>query len=281
VAPEFSGEHPWRKPAPGMILDAAAELNLDLTRSWMVGDSLRDCQAGRAAGCRTILLGAAGAGQDVPSDLANGPAIDCEVEGFRQAVSLILGAVGGDKSGGKASRRVLVVAPTWVGDVVMATPALRVLRDRLPGSLIGALVKPGIDDVLAGSSFFDELHVDTRAGVMGAKRAAAKVRRGRYDTAILFTNSFSTALIARLAGIPERIGFGRDGRSMLLTQSLLSPRRVDTPPFCESTVSKRIWAPMPACEHYLRLVRRFLDDDSIALGPMTIGVSPAQKAAGA
>jgi histidinol-phosphate phosphatase family protein len=54
--PEFTREHPWRKPKPGMLLDAARELNIDLTRSWMVGNDVRDAQAGRKAGCRTIFV---------------------------------------------------------------------------------------------------------------------------------------------------------------------------------------------------------------------------------
>lgn len=45
-----------RKPAPGMLLKAAQDLDLDLARSWMVGDSLRDLQAGEAAGTRSILV---------------------------------------------------------------------------------------------------------------------------------------------------------------------------------------------------------------------------------
>lgn len=45
-----------RKPKPGMLLDAAAEFNIDLKKSWMVGDSDRDIKAGRAAGCRTIAV---------------------------------------------------------------------------------------------------------------------------------------------------------------------------------------------------------------------------------
>lgn len=45
-----------RKPEPGMLLDAAAALGLDLARSWMVGDRAGDVDAGHAAGCRTILL---------------------------------------------------------------------------------------------------------------------------------------------------------------------------------------------------------------------------------
>jgi D-glycero-D-manno-heptose 1,7-bisphosphate phosphatase len=49
-----------RKPKPGLLLRAAAELDLDLSRSWMIGDSATDVQAGRAAGCRTAYLGTDG-----------------------------------------------------------------------------------------------------------------------------------------------------------------------------------------------------------------------------
>ncbi|MCF7689149.1 MAG: HAD-IIIA family hydrolase [Cephaloticoccus sp.] len=47
---------PRRKPEPGMLLEAAAALNLNLANSWMIGDRWRDIDAGHAAGCRTILL---------------------------------------------------------------------------------------------------------------------------------------------------------------------------------------------------------------------------------
>ena len=46
----------YRKPAPGMLLAAATDLKLDLAASWMIGDQPRDAEAGRAAGCRTILF---------------------------------------------------------------------------------------------------------------------------------------------------------------------------------------------------------------------------------
>ncbi len=49
-----------RKPSPGMLVRAAVELDLDLSASWMVGDSDRDIEAGRRGGCRTILLAAEG-----------------------------------------------------------------------------------------------------------------------------------------------------------------------------------------------------------------------------
>lgn len=50
TVPEFTREHPWRKPAPGMIRAAVADLDLDLSRSWLVGDAARDVEAGVAAG---------------------------------------------------------------------------------------------------------------------------------------------------------------------------------------------------------------------------------------
>jgi len=56
VLARLSGPCPCRKPAPGMLLDAAGALGLDLASSWMVGDTDADVEAGRAAGCRTLLI---------------------------------------------------------------------------------------------------------------------------------------------------------------------------------------------------------------------------------
>lgn len=52
----YRREHPWRKPAPGMLLEGAKRHGIDCARSWMVGDQERDIEAGRAAQCRTIRL---------------------------------------------------------------------------------------------------------------------------------------------------------------------------------------------------------------------------------
>jgi D-glycero-D-manno-heptose 1,7-bisphosphate phosphatase len=56
VVAELAGACECRKPAPGMLLDAAAELDIELAASWMVGDSDTDVLAGQAAGCRTMLI---------------------------------------------------------------------------------------------------------------------------------------------------------------------------------------------------------------------------------
>jgi D-glycero-D-manno-heptose 1,7-bisphosphate phosphatase len=56
TVPEYTRECDCRKPRPGMLLDLAARHGIDLSRSWMVGDALRDAQAGIAAGCRAAIV---------------------------------------------------------------------------------------------------------------------------------------------------------------------------------------------------------------------------------
>jgi heptosyltransferase-2 len=112
-----------------------------------------------------------------------------------------------------------------VGDAAMATPTLARVRRELPGACIGALARPGIDQLLAGLPFVDEFHVERASGVMGPKFVAAKLRPRRYDTALLLTNSFSTALITRIAGIPRRVGYDRDARGLLLTDRIAPPKK--------------------------------------------------------
>jgi len=61
---EYRDDCPWRKPKPGMIVDASAHLNLNISKSWMVGDAARDILAGQAAGTKTILVETGHSGQD-------------------------------------------------------------------------------------------------------------------------------------------------------------------------------------------------------------------------
>jgi D-glycero-D-manno-heptose 1,7-bisphosphate phosphatase len=81
---EYRRDHPWRKPNPGMLLQAARDLDIDLAASWMIGDQPRDVVAGRAAGCRTILVRHAGRIEDDEVQ----PTV--EVESFLAAVEVVL-----------------------------------------------------------------------------------------------------------------------------------------------------------------------------------------------
>lgn len=68
-------EHPDRKPGPGMLLRAAAELGLDLAASWMVGDLISDILAGLNAGCRSILVGSNATLDELPHPVEPGRAL--------------------------------------------------------------------------------------------------------------------------------------------------------------------------------------------------------------
>ncbi|MCH2148519.1 MAG: HAD family hydrolase [Phycisphaerales bacterium] len=80
----FVLEHPTRKPEPGMLLQAAEELDLDLSSSWMIGDAPRDIRAGQKAGCRTILLRCGG------WEHMKDPQPDAIVEGIGAATDFVL-----------------------------------------------------------------------------------------------------------------------------------------------------------------------------------------------
>jgi D-glycero-D-manno-heptose 1,7-bisphosphate phosphatase len=80
----LSAEHPWRKPAPGMLLDIAEKHAIDLAASWMVGDAERDIEAGLAAGCRTILVRSGAGAGSVPTKAHHA------VKSLREAAAIIL-----------------------------------------------------------------------------------------------------------------------------------------------------------------------------------------------
>jgi heptosyltransferase-2 len=118
-------------------------------------------------------------------------------------------------------RRMLVRCTNWIGDLVMISPALEALRRRFPGARIEAVATPAVADALRGNPALDEVIVFDRhgadRGLAGLLRMARRLRPRRYDVAVLFPKSFGTALMARLAGAPVRIGLAGDGRSWLLT----------------------------------------------------------------
>ncbi|MEM1167335.1 MAG: HAD family hydrolase [Planctomycetota bacterium] len=118
VIEPFKREHFWRKPSPGMLLDAAEELGVKLSESWMVGDSPRDIVAGRAAGCRTVLFLRPGMGATAAAGA------DYAVSSLVDAAELIAASepIEGEKS--TVTLRALVGAPLReraVRDVVQAT----------------------------------------------------------------------------------------------------------------------------------------------------------------
>ena len=85
---EYRREHFWRKPQPGMLLQAARDMKLDLAACWMIGDAARDAEAGANAGCRTVLLARA---DEADARLQGSPARPTVIAStFTDAVQAIL-----------------------------------------------------------------------------------------------------------------------------------------------------------------------------------------------
>ncbi len=124
--------------------------------------------------------------------------------------------------------KILVRATNWVGDAVMSVPALQALRERYPTAHIAILARPWVAGLYGREPFCDELiPYEAPKGWHAPNvkwRLAAELRRRRFDCAVLFQNAFEAAALVWLARIPLRIGYARDGRSALLTQSIAVPR---------------------------------------------------------
>jgi heptosyltransferase-2 len=118
--------------------------------------------------------------------------------------------------------RILVRATNWLGDAIMCLPALHALRSANPSAHIAILGHPWLADLYSSESFCDEVIAYPNQG-WAAKLALARSLRGRFDKALLLQNAFESAAFAFLARIPERTGFNRDGRRLLLTQPIPVP----------------------------------------------------------
>lgn len=139
---------------------------------------------------------------------------------------------------------VAVFVPNWIGDAVMATPALRALRRHFPGARIVGLARPYVAAVFEGGDWFDErLPAHDDSWTHGVVATAMLLRKRRIDLAVLLPNSFRPALTAWLGGCRRRVGYARYGRAPLLTDAL-------TDVFDET--GKRI--PSPALDAYNRIV---------------------------
>lgn len=141
--------------------------------------------------------------------------------------------------------RLGIFLPNWLGNLVMATPALRAVRQRFgDDARIVGILRPKLAELLAGTNWLDEQWCFDPRGTDPQMRRWAlvqRMRRERFDAVLLLTNSLDTALLAWLGGAKQRIGYARNGRGPLLTRKL-HPHRVG-----------RHIAPAPMVESYMAL----------------------------
>jgi heptosyltransferase II len=129
--------------------------------------------------------------------------------------------------------KILIRATNWVGDAIMALPALRIVRRRFPEAEIAIVARPYVADIYRDQQICDRLiPYDPRgshAGFFGRERLAAELRDLKFDVALLLQNAFDAAWLVWRANIPERIGYARDARSFLLTNAVPVPARGEIP----------------------------------------------------
>ncbi len=122
--------------------------------------------------------------------------------------------------------RIGVLLPTWIGDACMATPMLRTLRATFPDSHLTLIGRPVLIDMLAGAmapqggSLFDSTIQFNKKASFAKLRLAMQMRRRRFDCLLLTPNAFWTGVAAKLSLAKRSIGYGRDGRSWLLTDPI-------------------------------------------------------------
>ena len=120
-----------------------------------------------------------------------------------------------------AKDNILVWLPSPMGDAILCTPALRAIRRRFSSSKITFFASNVVRQVFSPCGFTDAWLEQNKSGVFTTARM---LKKHNFTHAIMFKNSFGSVLTCRLARIPIRIGYARDGRGIFLTEKLYPPR---------------------------------------------------------
>src|SRR5688572_8698559 len=125
--------------------------------------------------------------------------------------------------------KIVVRGANWIGDAVMTIPALRRLGQIHPNASITLHTRSWAEGVFRDAEFIDEILTIPAAGskIASVIAQAKQLQKQNFDLAVLFPNSFESALTARFAGIPDRLGYATEKRGFLLTERKEVPRWKD------------------------------------------------------
>jgi heptosyltransferase-2 len=116
--------------------------------------------------------------------------------------------------------------PNWVGDVAMATPALRTLRWHLPEARLVGVARPYLIPLLEGTAWLDHIYPwehHGRGWLSRTRRLVSQLRSEELDLLVLLRNSLYAGVVARLSGAQRVLGYARNARSWLLTDPVALP----------------------------------------------------------
>ena len=119
--------------------------------------------------------------------------------------------------------KILIVRLDRIGDVVLSTPVIKALRDAYPKSRISFLTGPHCREILEGNPHLDEVIIydkkERERGILGNLRFISRLRKIKFDLAVILHPTNRSHLIAFLAGIPERVGYDKK-MGILLTKKI-------------------------------------------------------------
>src|SRR5262245_41042655 len=124
--------------------------------------------------------------------------------------------------------KVLVRAPNWIGDAVMAEPALRRLRRLFRDAHLAIVAPSSVASLYEGEGLADEIILTEVRGVRSFFTECRRLGKRRFDLAVLLQNAFSAALFARTYGIRKVAGYPPDGRRFLLNPVVALDRNQKT-----------------------------------------------------
>ncbi len=129
------------------------------------------------------------------------------------------------------NKKILIFNVNWLGDVLFSTATIRNIRLNYPDSFISCIIPSRCYPILKGNPHLDELIIfdekDRQRSTLAKLRFAQSLKTKKFDIVFLLHGSFTRALICRLAGIPQRIGYHTKKRGFLLTKRI-KPASRDT-----------------------------------------------------
>lgn len=118
----------------------------------------------------------------------------------------------GTSHGQPSVKRILLIKLRYLGDVVLSTPVLPLLRKQFPEAKMTFLVNPVTAAVLQGNPYLDEVWVLPRKPWWQQLRFIQRVREAKFDTVIDLTDGDRSAFLSWVTGAPVRLGYNRDRR---------------------------------------------------------------------
>lgn len=182
------------------------------------------------------------------------------------------------------TKKILIRVPNWIGDAVLAVPALSAVRTFYKASEITIF---GLEPIL---QLFKENGIADHAIPIGKKegsffgkwRLIQELKERKFDLAILLQNAFEAAFIPYIAGIPNRIGYDRDGRWILLSHPIPLPRseKIHQMDYYLNLVGSingvnPLWR-VPALrltEKEIEAARQFLEQKGISQNDLIVGIN--------